>query len=406
MKRIINKQNGIMLISLVIMIVLIILIAFLIAILTGENETLDEEILKEKIIQSTFIWNVDSVNLSKLNTQVERLGINTLYVQIPRDLETSMQIKKIINFCKLKNIDLYLLDGDNDWYMEEERHNVIETIDKVSEFNKKVDYIIKGIKFDIEFYTTDFYKSLESKEDKITEFQKFYEANKEFSEYAKEKELKYAIDLPVWLNRLDERILEEIVKLDYDHIAYMNYDRPSSMKNLDEEVELAKKYDKKLVNIFELQNPEDHEGLPDTDTYYKDGLEVCEQKMNEILQKYNYYKLGKSYHEYKSLIEVIERENPEEANKYELELYPYCDGKSIEIKSAQLTDENGKVFPSIPTQYNTEKSQEYIITFFGLEFGKEYNLKINEGNYTYNGTINNVQDSDYIKYDTILLNKE
>ena len=422
-----RKQKGITLIALVItIIVLLILAGVSITMLTGENGILTqakkakeeteeaknneleiledyENRLNEKVIQSTFIWDPDIVNFTKLDAQVEKLNLNTIYVQITSDLETSISISKLISYCQLKNIDLYLLDGGSDWYTDEEKYNVIEMIDRTSEFNETNNNAIKGIKLDIEFHTTDFYSSLSDEEQKA-EFQKFYEANKEFCEYAKEKGLKYAIDLPVWLNYLDEGILEELIKLDYDHIAYMNYDRTDdgNFENLDEEVELARKYNKKIVNIFELQDPNKHEGLPETDTYYNLGLDRCIEDMNKLLQKYNYSKLGRSYHYYEPLVELL---SDETENKYDLELYPYYGEVSTEIKSAKITDENGKIYSSLSNQYK-DGSQEYIITFFGLEFGKQYTLTINEGPYSYEGIIQKESDGSDIKFDSIALNQE
>ena len=123
--------------------------------------------------------------------------------------------------------------------------------------------------------------------------------------------------MPVWLDSLDEEILEEIIKLDYDHIAYMNYNKKNALENISKEVELAKKYNKKIVNIAELQNPDKHKGLLESETFYNDGIIVCNQKLTQILNKYNYNNLGISYHEYNSLVELMEKENPEEANKIE-----------------------------------------------------------------------------------------
>ena len=323
--KILQKEKGITLIALVVTIVILLILSTMtISLLTGENEKLEkakeaelDDTEQEKVVKSVFCWNVRNIDLVKLETQVNKLGINTIYVQLPSDFETSIQIKKLIDFCEVKDIDIYMLDGDRDWYMEEKRDIVKDMIDRVSKFNENTGEHIKGIKLDIEFYTSDKYKSLETDEEKVEEFQKFFEANKEFCTYAKEKGLSYSIDLPVWLDSLDEEILEEIIKLDYDHIAYMNYNKKNALENISKEVELAKKYNKKIVNIAELQNPDKHKGLLESETLYNDGIIVCNQKLTQILNKYNYNNLGISYHEYNSLVELMEKENPEEANKIE-----------------------------------------------------------------------------------------
>lgn len=316
-----------------VIVILVLLFTFIIAILAGKNEKIanvneekysnnkivtsdnlemktkeDKQNIQEserKVINSVFSWNVKNIDLEELENLKNKLELNTIYVQLPSSLETSTHMKELVSFCKEKDIDIYILDGDSDWYQEEKRETVKKIIDRVSEYNENIGGYIKGINLDIEFYTSVIYKSLRTDEEKIEEFQKFYEANKEFCNYAKEKNLNYSIDLPVWLDSLDESILEKIVCIDYDHIAYMNYNKESALNNLDEEVELAEKYNKKMVNIIELQNPEKHEGLSEKETFYVEGLTSGINKMKEILNKYNYDKLGSSYHEYNSLVELI-----------------------------------------------------------------------------------------------------
>lgn len=180
--KILQKEKGITLIALVVTIVILLILSTMtISLLTGENEKLEkakeaelDDTEQEKVVKSVFCWNVRNIDLVKLETQVNKLGINTIYVQLPSYFETSIQIKKLIDFCEVKDIDIYMLDGDRDWYMEEKRDIVKDMIDRVSKFNENTGEHIKGIKLDIEFYTSDKYKSLETDEEKVEEFQKFF----------------------------------------------------------------------------------------------------------------------------------------------------------------------------------------------------------------------------------------
>lgn len=425
-----RKQRGITLIALIItIIVLLILVAVTVrtvldpngilrnamAAVKGTSEAQKSEIeiiedyveeIEGKQIKSAFYWNISSINLAKLETQVNKLNLNTIYVNLPSDLDSSMHLSNLIKFCEIYNIDLFGLEGAPDWYLEENRYKVFEIIDQIDNYNKQNGRKIKGINLDIEFYLSDNYKNAQNEEEKIAEFRKFVEANKEFSEYAAQRGIKYTACLPVWLDRLDPTLLEELNKIRYDHFAYMNYVKDESVSNISKEVELAQRYYRKIVTIAELQSQEQHESLKEEETFYNDGIIACNNKLQQILDKYNYNKLGTSYHEYNSLVELLEREYPEEANKYKLELYPYYQGDSIEIKSAKLVDSNGQEFPYITNQYNTDRSQEYIIIFWGLEFGQQYTLVIDDGDYYYEGVIFNEKTDGYSEYDTIRLEKK
>lgn len=429
-KKNLEKNKGITLIALIItIIVMLILIAVTVQVLFGENgiitktgeavrgtsdaqqtelDTIEDyvEMIEGKQIKSAFYWSLSNINLTKLETQVRLLGLNTIYVNLPDELENSIQLTNLIKFCELYDIDLFALEGDPTWYQEDKRSRVTEIIDEIENYNKKYGRKIKGINIDIEFYLSDVYKNAQTEEEKIQEFRTFVEANQEFCNYANERNIKYAVCLPVWLNYSDESLLEELNKIAYDHITYMNYVKDDSVKNIKQEVELAQKYYKKIVTIAELQSTEKHVGLKEEETFYNDGLVVCNNKLQEILDTYNYNKLGISYHEYKSLVELIEREYPSEAYRYKLEIYPYYQGTSIEIKTARLIDENGEELPYITNQYHTSNSQEYIVLFFGLESGKQYTLIVDDGNYYYEGTILKETYDDETEYTSIRLQKK
>ena len=101
--KILQKEKGITLIALVVTIVILLILSTMtISLLTGENEKLEkakeaelDDTEQEKVVKSVFCWNVRNIDLVKLETQVNKLGINTIYVQLPSDFETSIQIKKL-----------------------------------------------------------------------------------------------------------------------------------------------------------------------------------------------------------------------------------------------------------------------------------------------------------------------
>ncbi len=93
--------------------------------------------------------------------------------------------------------------------------------------------------------------------------------------------------------------------------------------------------------------------------------------------KYNYKNLGISYHYYKPLLDLIERDTDVKIeDRYELQVFPYINGKSIKVDKAQISGNGTQPIYG----YDSEKGRN-VIVFYGLEYGKQYELKIESGNF-------------------------
>ena len=287
-----------------------------------------------------------------------------------------------MEFAKKYKLDVFLLDGARDWLTEGDMNNAISVINEANELNKILDYKLKGVSLDVEFYLTDGYQEA-ANEDNVDKqlllFRQFTENTKKCCDYAESLGLKYSMALPVWLDKLSEEVLEDLMNYNYDHIAFMNYFKETVMNNMDQEVEIAKKHNIKIVSIAEVQDPK-FGTVGEEDTFYNEGLEKCINTLNAIKQKYNYKNLGISYHYYKPLLPLLERDTDVGIeNVYELQIFPYINETNIMVDKAQIS-ENGNKFE--PIYINNSELNKNTVIFYGLEYGKQYELKIESGNYS------------------------
>ncbi len=357
-------------------IMLILLIAIIYTSIISFPTTVLAKEDNEQIV-SLYCWEIGDFNLSKLKDEVEYLKVNTLYIQKPSNNSEIDRLKQIMEFAKQYNLDVFLLDGARDWLTTGDMNHVTSLINQAYKLNQILEYKLKGVSLDVEFYLTDDYQSGDY-DRQLELFKIFTENTKKCCDYANNHGLEYSMALPVWLNKLSEEVLEDLMNYNYDHIAFMNYFKETIMENIDEEVEIAKKHNIKIVSIAEVQNPK-YGTVGEEDTFYPDGLQKCIDTLNAIKQKYNYENLGISYHYYKPLLELLERDTKTGIeNKYELEVYPYINGKNINVKEATVTINNTTFEPI--HGYHNEK-EEHIISFYGLEYGKEYTLTIKNENF-------------------------
>lgn len=333
-------------------------------------------------IVSLYCWDIDDFNVSKLKDEIDCLGINTLYIQRPANDSQINRLKEIMEFAKQYELDVFLLEGARDWLTEGDMNNVIDVINDANELNKILNYKLKGVSLDVEFYLTDEYQNAANEEDvdkQLSLFRQFTENTKKCCDYAESLDLKYSMALPVWLDKLSEEILEDLMNYNYDHIAFMNYFKETIMENMDQEVEIAKKHNIKIISIAEVQNPE-FGTVGEEDTFYYDGLEQCINTLNDIREKYNYNNLGISYHYYKPLLSLLERDtNVGIENKYELQIFPYINETNIKVDKAQIIC-NGIKFE--PIYFSDIESGKNAVIFYGLEYGKQYELKIESEDYS------------------------
>ena len=351
-------------------------------------------------ISSLFMWSTSGIRYSDLQEIKDYLNLNTIYIEADSEQIFEQSIELMTDFSNRNDIDLYILTG-NKWGLEEvEKDKVKELLDNIDKFNDESKNKITGLSLDLEFYLLDEYKN-GTEEEKLALFDKFVSTMKEIYEYAKTKNLKFVTCIPSWLNKLNEEKLEELIREGCDYVQVMNYTKDGMLDNISEEVEIAKKYNKKIENIAELQIPNDYNGVTDAETFYNDGIEACLEAFKQIEEKYQYSNLGYSYHYYVPIVELVGRVK-DLTNHYDLELYTH-DKKDVyvRIENAYLIDEDGVKHYGMPAHLDSDNQD--ILLFYGLELGKEYQLVIEDENYEGTKTFMYTEVEDKKEYSSISL---
>lgn len=243
-----------------------------------------EEIPNNHILYS---WNLEDIkeNEQKFEQILKDYHITTIYQDFTSEYFENVQNDFIKQMSKEK-IDIYHLAGDPSWGRENGFLKIAGEIDKLEEYNQKVPYKIKGIVLDIEPYVSE-------KEEKfaIEDFEIYVKEIKKSYRYIQDKNLELILAIPYWFDHIDIALLESLIQ-NADGISIMNYSKNKTIKNMKEEWSLAKKYQKQINTIYEIEY--------DKEDYFSSKEEI-EKDFNKIKNAYQDYPIDIAYHHYKSM---------------------------------------------------------------------------------------------------------
>lgn len=264
---------------------------------------------KEDKKTALYMWEVNNnIDYEAYGNMVDYLNINKIYAYIGTanlNERIDNNVKKLFNFAKEKNIDIYAVYDENYEDQTENERRIKELLEEIKNYNQTSTYKIKGVAIDSEFHCLNGYNSL-SQQEKVQLFRDYVTAMKNAYVSASTANLDYVVCIPVWLNKLDEGLLEELIQNGCSYVQLMNYSKNNMTTNISEEVAFAKKYNKKIENIAEFQKPGAHE-VTNNETFYNDGLEAGINKFQEINEYYNYDSLTFTFHSYTPVIELFNK---------------------------------------------------------------------------------------------------
>ena len=255
--------------------------------------------------KSIFSWDKLSVLEAKENLfdVMEKYEIKTVYQSFSSELPKN-KISKFLESCSEYNYQVYYLCGDPEDVLDQDAEKMIENIDDavaIKEYDNND--VLKGILFDVEPYLLD---EWEIQPDKI--IQQFADNLQIAYKKAKENKLEMIVCIPYYYDTKGfSDSLEKLIKDGCDGIAIMNYYQKNEYEHIKEEVELAKKYNKTCINIYEFQ-PSGKYGLTDKNTYYEEGIEKAEENFKVLRNKLDSNNLVLSFHEYKAIKGLMENE--------------------------------------------------------------------------------------------------
>ena len=287
-------------------------LVFLLGIWTGyhfKDETKEEisPVQEEEKKSSIFSWNKEYVYLEYADQVAEvmdALNCDTIYQEISEKLSEEEVLAYLKRQARMGN-KIWYLAGDRHWALEENADTMKAIVEEVIVWNEKAgeDCGFEGIVWDVEPYLLE-----EWDENPDACMTQYVNNCKVTYEMAKAANLEVLICIPYhYDNHGMEAGLEELIAEACDGVAVMNYNKEDEAGQIATELALAKKYDKELIHITELQQPGMH-GLEEMNTYYHDGIDAVKESWEQLEEVCEYEKLGFSWHYLRTAIELMEDE--------------------------------------------------------------------------------------------------
>lgn len=257
-------------------------------------------------VRSVFSWNYSEVikGRSDLFKTMEKLNLNTVYQEFSEDLKLE-DIESFLLEAEDRQIDVSLLTGASKWALDRDGKDMIHVVDRVIEINQKLEQSegIKSIVLDVEPYTL---KEWNEKSNKRI-MNDFVRGMRMAYKKANDNNIEVIVCIPFYYDNMGlSKPLENLIKSGCDSIAIMNYFKTNESINIKNEVDLAHKYGKRVVNIYEMQAPGYH-GLEEKNTYYNQGFEAVEESFAKIKEELPGKDISISFHEYNVIKEILER---------------------------------------------------------------------------------------------------
>lgn len=256
-------------------------------------------------VQSTralFSWSSSAVEDKTLLETMKKADLNTLFQSFSADND-----KNSIAFLEeaaAENITVYALTGSPEWSLDKKGSSMVERVNRISALNEKAadSDRVQGVIMDVEPYLLDEFKGNE------TEIMESFILGLEAAYVkAKEQNLRFGVCIPYFYDHWDlQNELDRIAKAS-DFMLVMNYYRDKEIEHMSFEAELARKYQKEIMTIYELQAPGTY-GLTERNTYHGLGLAKVEQNFLKLQAHYGNQTVSMAYHEYNALKEVLSGE--------------------------------------------------------------------------------------------------
>lgn len=253
-----------------------------------------------------FLWKSEVAFKEKnqLFQMMEDQDINSLYQEFQKDVS----IKKLSDFikaAKAKNISVHWLAGTPEWGLETFKEDLFSYVDKVIKINQNLpkNNKLSGMVLDIEPYLLKEWST-----ETNAKMKSFVTILKEVYIKISESGMNVIVCIPYYYDTDGfESELEEIIANACDSVAVMNYYKSKEQEHIFNEMELAKKYEKGIIQVYETQEPGEHDLTVDT-TYYEDGIKEVEKSFASLSEYYQYEKFRFAIHEYESLKKVLQKE--------------------------------------------------------------------------------------------------
>ena len=239
-----------------------------------------------------FSWHDEVLEVDERETLFRLMreqGLTELYQDIPTSASVP-QIKEFAQACEEHGIRLFLLVGEPEWALDKSGTELRAQIQRAALMG------FSGVMVDVEPGSTD-----EWKKDRKPVMETMTKAFLRGKADAEKNGLEMIVCLSYYYDDYGfEESLEAIVERGCDTLAIMNYDRADEIGQIATEAALCKKYDKRLIHIYELQEVGKY-GLEESHTYREAGFSALQESFDSICRHFAEQDVSMALHEYRAL---------------------------------------------------------------------------------------------------------
>ena len=231
------------------------------------------------------------------NTRDVQCMMDNRITEIYQYLRPEYTDQAMIEFLKAMNeidVEVYILDGEPEWSYEAEYQGMRRVLERTRYLNSQVepDERIKGIVYDVEPYVLDKWHNTP---DQLLEEYTNNIINIRQECASDEDHLDICVCIPYSYDNMGhDKAMRNLLKQS-DQIFVLNYLKGMEIENIKREAALARWYEKRLVNVYELQ-PGLLSQTNNTITYYKDGLDAVTLNYSELMDAYPNHNIAVAYH--------------------------------------------------------------------------------------------------------------
>lgn len=274
---------------------------------TGDDAMGEEPPLQRGV----FSWNSRLVNGpdERLFEVMDELDIDSLYQAISLERSSVSEVADFLTRARAEGVAVYDLVGDPSWGLDPSGKKLRVAIEEVAELDRAIGEgsedeevpHIKGIVFDVEPYSLD-----EWDEDPEGVLGDLVSGLSSAHELAREHGLEVIVCIPRWYESVSPDLLEDLIADGCDQVAVMNYKREGEVRGIATEAALTASHGKGLINVYEMQPPDEESDVGDENTYWGEGIDAAEENYRSLQAAYPDQNVSVAYHEWSALYELLQ----------------------------------------------------------------------------------------------------
>lgn len=253
-----------------------------------------------------FSWKQSAVltESETLFSLMREVGLETLYQRFPDSLPDE-EIDRFMKSAADCGVAVYLLAGEPEWALDVSGKPLCDAVERAVAINAGLDgRRLQGLVLDVEPYLLDQWDETSAP----VILDGFLQGARSAYARASAAGLTLILCIPYYYDTLElTPQLTDLIQSCCDGVAVMNYYRGKEAEHIETEVRLAAQYGKRLIQIYELQQPGIH-GLTDQNTYYHLGLAAVEENFRALELACPELPLTAALHDFEALKAVMAHE--------------------------------------------------------------------------------------------------